>query len=254
MSVTNQVTARHYCRNPRCRTKLAEPVENPAKAFCCRGCSESFYLRRCLVCEKNISHDPMTGEARTGGGRKRQFCGRKCKAKARQSPHLYRWELPPYRESAKLVRSADKTGLKIGLKGDRPKVLWSDAEGQGWQWESEEFEHRLIGRDGKLAAHLWAVGSRWYLLRPRTSPLQSAASLDEAKRLAVSLALANLPLDPIMAARIERASASPAPSLPVCKRAATFDFRIAESKMPSDPGRSRHSCAAAFFPKSSDEI
>jgi hypothetical protein len=43
---------RHYCRNPRCRMKLQAPVENEHRAFCCRGCFESFYRSRCLVCEE----------------------------------------------------------------------------------------------------------------------------------------------------------------------------------------------------------
>jgi len=43
---------RHYCRNPRCRSKLKEAVENPRAALCTRGCHSSFYLKRCLVCER----------------------------------------------------------------------------------------------------------------------------------------------------------------------------------------------------------
>jgi hypothetical protein len=29
---------KHYCRNPRCRSRLPEPVENEHRAFCTRGC------------------------------------------------------------------------------------------------------------------------------------------------------------------------------------------------------------------------
>jgi hypothetical protein len=47
-------TLRHYCRNPRCRSKLPAPVANPREAFCTRGCYGSFYLRRCLACEGPI--------------------------------------------------------------------------------------------------------------------------------------------------------------------------------------------------------
>jgi hypothetical protein len=43
-------TLRHYCRNPRCRSKLPAPLSNPRDAFCTRGCYTSFYLRRCLAC------------------------------------------------------------------------------------------------------------------------------------------------------------------------------------------------------------
>jgi hypothetical protein len=46
---------RHYCRNSRCRSKLNNPVNNPHEAFCCRGCHSSFYLKKCLVCERSIT-------------------------------------------------------------------------------------------------------------------------------------------------------------------------------------------------------
>src|SRR5262249_19391893 len=35
--------AKHYCRNPRCRSRLPEPVENEHRAFCTRDCHENFY-------------------------------------------------------------------------------------------------------------------------------------------------------------------------------------------------------------------
>ena len=41
----------HYCRNPKCRSKLPEPVANEREAFCARGCHSGFYRKRCLVCE-----------------------------------------------------------------------------------------------------------------------------------------------------------------------------------------------------------
>jgi len=47
-------TLRHYCRNPRCRSKLPTPVSNPREAFCTRGCYNSFYQHRCLACEGAI--------------------------------------------------------------------------------------------------------------------------------------------------------------------------------------------------------
>jgi hypothetical protein len=43
---------RHRCRNKHCRSKLRQPVDNPHHAFCARGCFESFYRSRCLVCEE----------------------------------------------------------------------------------------------------------------------------------------------------------------------------------------------------------
>ena len=44
--------ARQLCRNPLCRSKLKEPVENPRSAFCARGCHASFYRHRCMACEQ----------------------------------------------------------------------------------------------------------------------------------------------------------------------------------------------------------
>lgn len=66
---------RTYCRNPRCRAQLAEPADHPQRAFCCRGCRESFYLRRCLVCERPLAHERL------------KTCGRKCRAIYRRFPH-----------------------------------------------------------------------------------------------------------------------------------------------------------------------
>jgi hypothetical protein len=63
-------TLRRYCRNPRCRSKLPSPVSNLREAFCCGGCYNSFYLHRCLVCER-----PMVRKAEH-----QKLCGkRKCR-------------------------------------------------------------------------------------------------------------------------------------------------------------------------------
>jgi hypothetical protein len=65
---------RTLCRNPRCRSKLPAPVENPRSAFCVRGCYRQFYRSRCLVCER-----PM--ERKT---ERKQLCGRpRCKSEFR---------------------------------------------------------------------------------------------------------------------------------------------------------------------------
>jgi hypothetical protein len=87
------VELRHYCRNLKCRSKLPAPIENVRKAFCCRGCHSAFYRTRCLVCEKDTGTNPLTGEKRKRLGQ-RKFCGRKCKAEARQFPHVYACVLP----------------------------------------------------------------------------------------------------------------------------------------------------------------
>jgi hypothetical protein len=59
---------RHYCRNPRCRSKLSDPVENTREAFCCKGCYRQFYRVRCLMCERTM--DRKTGNQRLCSRRK----------------------------------------------------------------------------------------------------------------------------------------------------------------------------------------
>src|SRR5215467_9378845 len=85
-------TLRHYCRNPRCRSKMPSPASDPHKAFCTRGCHSSFYLKRCLVCEND---KPAGSTAR------RKLCRRpKC--------------------AANVPRSAQSTGSKSAGLDDRP--------------------------------------------------------------------------------------------------------------------------------------
>lgn len=48
---------RHYCRNPRCRSKLPAPVTNLREAFCARGCHTQFYRKRCLACEQPMERN-----------------------------------------------------------------------------------------------------------------------------------------------------------------------------------------------------
>jgi|SRR5262245_23993199 len=78
----HQISLRHRCRNPGCRSKLAAPVADAHQAFCCRACHASFYRTRCAVCKRDITTDPMTGEPRSRSAHRR-YCGRKCRAAAR---------------------------------------------------------------------------------------------------------------------------------------------------------------------------
>jgi hypothetical protein len=65
------IEGRQYCRNPKCRMKLAKPIINERNAFCAAGCKRQFYRFRCFVCE-----EPM--ERKTEGA---LTCGkRKCDA------------------------------------------------------------------------------------------------------------------------------------------------------------------------------
>ena len=81
---------RHRCRNQRCRSKLPEPVDNPHRAFCTRGCYESFYRTRCRVCETDLRKTGKRGDAN------RRFCrppGR-CANECRKWPEWF-WGWTP---------------------------------------------------------------------------------------------------------------------------------------------------------------
>jgi hypothetical protein len=101
----------HYCRNPKCRSKLPEPVANEREAFCARGCHSGFYRKRCLVCEA-----PM--ERRT---ERQLVCGkRKCRNALQTGIGFGRYHAP-----SSLVSSLE-TPTKPGIKS-------GDAGGRGWR-------------------------------------------------------------------------------------------------------------------------
>jgi hypothetical protein len=101
---------RHYCRSPRCRSKLPAPVANEREAFCTRGCHRQFYRSRCLICE-----GPM--ERKT----ERQFiCSkRKCR-NALQSRSLPLGQYGTGDVISPSKKPVNK-GLKQALKPDRPR-------------------------------------------------------------------------------------------------------------------------------------
>jgi hypothetical protein len=103
---------RHRCRHPRCGTKLKHPADNPRDAFCCSTCFESFYRSRCLVCERPIDRKTE----------RRQVCNRqKCRGQFRRHREQFLGtRYPALVLSHNGLGSADKTGLKIGQKADRP--------------------------------------------------------------------------------------------------------------------------------------
>jgi len=105
-------TLRHYCRNPRCRSKLSSPAFDPRKAFCTRGCHSSFYLKRCLVCEND---KPAGSTAR------RKLCRRpKCEGRYRKNSAHYSFLGADTTSAANAPRSAQFTGIKSADFGDRP--------------------------------------------------------------------------------------------------------------------------------------
>jgi hypothetical protein len=198
---------RHYCRNVRCRSKLKAPVENEHHAFCTPGCHQSFYWSRCLVCEKVIRR--KNEHQKFGSGHA------VCRSEHRRFPHAY--DYPPGAKTA-LTPSVARVGggcacaagLKSGDRGDRPPFrcladwCWGGDPGAG--------DHSLYDADGlTLARIVLERDGRYHLRSPRTCPRMSWDDLDPAKRRAESLALASLPLDPKLAARVKRDNETPHP-------------------------------------------
>jgi hypothetical protein len=111
-------TVRHYCRNPRCRSKLASPVENPRDAFCARGCHTQFYRSRCLVCER-----PMERKSE-----KKKLCGRrKCENEFRTLKACF--GLGRYLSPIPAELDA-RNPLKQGVSGgDKPSRPWRQIAG-----------------------------------------------------------------------------------------------------------------------------
>jgi hypothetical protein len=179
---------RHYCRNLRCSSRLPEPVENEHRAFCTRGCYESFYRTRCRVCETDLR---KTGKR---GDENRRYCRppNRCAVAARKWPEKYSFGAPPVPYPAfptNNVRSAHSTGLKTGIKADRPRHRTL----RSWSWHSDDLEHELRDAAGTLLARIESNAGRHRLTHPRTWPILSWPDLDEAKHHAEALALAAIP-------------------------------------------------------------
>ena len=135
---------RHYCRNPKCRSKLKTPVENPREAFCTRGCHSSFYRKRCLVCE-----GPM--ERKT---EKRQICNKaKCRNAFRDKSCLGRYVTS--RRAKSSAKNVDFIDLKqaLGTRLAKWRVLAGEI--------SENALHCATVPDGEIVDHVptWEGGS-----------------------------------------------------------------------------------------------
>jgi len=106
----------HFCRNPRCGSKLAAPVSNPREAFCTRGCHSSFYRNRCLVCDQRMERK----------SEHQKLCGkRKCRNAFRVLCDLGRYY--EARNVSRPSKNVDFIDPKEAPKADRP---WRIVAGQ----------------------------------------------------------------------------------------------------------------------------
>jgi hypothetical protein len=186
---------RHHCRYQPCRLKLAEPVDNIRRAFCSPGCHASFYKRRCLVCEREF-----VPKAR--GAPQRLCKSAKCRAEYRRFPHAYTFDQASVAPTTGIAEKSRKTPIK-------PGSFWRDKEGRGWRWQQYGEEHWLFNRDGDVQARVVPVGDRHIVRLTPGIDYGVPSPLDDAKRLAISLALARLPLEPKYAERLARINELP---------------------------------------------
>jgi hypothetical protein len=105
---------RHLCR--KCRTKLSEPTNNPRRAFCCRGCFNQHYRRRCIVCEGLLNRKRE---------KQRTCIDVKCRAAIRRFPEAYSWPERqktgyPTSDSIKASETPNFIGSKRPITGDQP--------------------------------------------------------------------------------------------------------------------------------------
>jgi hypothetical protein len=108
-------TLRHYCRNPRCGSKLPSPAADPRKAFCTRGCHSSFYLKRCLVCENDRP---------AGSTARRKLCRRpQCEGRYRKNSAHYSFLGADAASAANASRSTQSTGIKSADFDARPCIV-----------------------------------------------------------------------------------------------------------------------------------
>jgi hypothetical protein len=125
-------TLRHYCRNPRCRSKLSAPVLNQREAFCARGCHSSFYRKRCVACEQRMERKRES----------QQLCGRRqCESQFKTlKAHFMLGRYHPSSTAVEASRNPVKPDTFSPLKTDRE---WRQVAGP----EQSERQLRLATAD-----------------------------------------------------------------------------------------------------------
>lgn len=226
------VSLRHYCRHPKCRSKLPEPVDIDRGAFCSRGCYVDFYRRHCLVCEAEI---PLAGLKR-GRTHKAAYCSERCGTEGRRNPEAYAVpaaltrsraaeseipqnqasnatiagaEVSPVGVTPEIAENANEMGPEIApLPPPTPAVGWRGSRvpsERRWAWESSAGGWSLVDGRGDTRARVAFEGDRGRVIWPRAIPATEGKDLQAIKAAAVSLALAAIPFDKATQARVRAA-------------------------------------------------
>jgi hypothetical protein len=222
----------HSCRKPKCRRKLPAPTDNPRRAFCTRFCFDSFYRSRCVVDEAPFKRK---------NEQQKTCIRRECKLELRRFPLAYAWQETPKTASppSDVGRPSETPDFSAS---ERPLKPTYGCLGH-WSWTPEvDCELELRCQD-TLLARLEHNRGRYRLTHPRTFPIMSWASLEQAQRGAdETIAPQALP-DPF-ASKHEHENEKPNPlgaplNLDVLggdHRLLTAGDKIRESQTPGDPG------------------
>jgi hypothetical protein len=195
------IPLRHRCRNPRCHMKLMAPVENEHHAFCCRGCHNSFYLSRCLVCE-----DPMrrkTVQQKFGSGHAR------CRSEYNRFRHIFDFPAHPTSCVGDRGRSAHFTGLKTDNRADRP---WRKIAGP--ELSPRSFALATLPLDRATTARIARANAKAVLIGPNDEPINLLGGYRFPKAPTLDLKSARLEHDREHDHRAEHDQPSPRSKLP----------------------------------------
>lgn len=188
--MTKTDAGRHYCRNRRCGMKLPQITQLDSRAFCCRGCHDSFYLHRCLVCETAVPES-------------RKLCRKaKCKAAYGKFGHLYDWPKSTIMgDSARTAEIAAKHPDSIEAKPHASHDRTSPSRVRGWQWrrmltadgdDREDDDWELFDRHDVMVARVRQEGASYWLARPKMRPEPPLESLADAMIRGEHIALSSL--------------------------------------------------------------
>ena len=155
---------RHYCRNPRCRSKLPSPVSNLREAFCTRGCYESFHLKRCRVCEQPI--EVKYRKIKPNGGDRTKFvkvqnssptCGSTdCKRRWRQKDGTGRFSAPTQASGYQGSQESNlhqEVPISCGSFGAIQTAAAIVPDGPNCSWEGGEYRRLEAKNRAALREH-----------------------------------------------------------------------------------------------------
>jgi len=226
---------RYRCRNPRCRSKLKEPVENMHAAFCTRGCWDQFHRHRCVVCERSFNRTVEN----------KRLCERRtCRAEMKRWPALYlpfqpktaNLDKPGTSEPKNAARLPSTGKVQAGAQKAREiRTKTGTKSLRGWYWVEnfqkgfksgvDNIEQRSLNdRNGRLAARIAQEGEGWWVAYPAMIPEPPIEPLQAAIKRAETVVLWALPLDPATAQRIRAAN-----------RAVWRDRRLVTELQQADP-------------------